>query len=247
MDLIQKDEVIMKQHYSPDFFGIKNVSKDFPVNNFVAENGKKTYCPKGRRGVGGEPGVPPILKTFRFTFGKEFTDELSRFSKIHQYDNRVTFKEAWAIWIKDDDISCLINNEVKRLTNEGFQGDIMDKMYKSGRYYYRKKSEEEKAPHERKEYVGFNKNILALMDKDIQNQLDAKSVIDISPSEAFDHYCANHKMAIVDEFKRENPDVNSWKREDVENMTNRFKKAYKNRFYKQRGETKVSSKTALWS
>jgi len=186
-----------------------------------------------------------MLKTFRFTFGKEFTDELSRFSKIHQYDNRVTFKEAWAIWIKDDDISCLINNEVKRLTNEGFQGDIMDKMYKSGRYYYRKKSEEEKTPHERKEYVGFNKNILADMDKDIQNQLDAKSVIDISPSEAFDHYCANHKMAIVDELKRENPDVNSWKREDVENMTNRFKKAYKNRFYKQRGETKVGGNQGL--
>ena len=187
------------------------------------------------------------LKTFRFTFGKEFTEELSRFSKVHQYDDRKSFKEAWTIWIKDTDISSLINDEVKRLTNEGFLGDIMDKMYKSGRYYYRKKSEEEKTPRERKEYIGFSKDILADMDKDIQDQLDNKLVVDISPSEAFDNYCENHKMTIVEELKRENPDINSWKRDDVEKMTNRFKKAYKNRFYKQRGETKVSSKTALLS
>ena len=183
------------------------------------------------------------LKTFRFTFNKEFTDELSRFSKVHQYDDRVTFKEAWSGWIKDIDVSSLINDEVKRLTNEGFQGDIMDKMYKSARYYYRRKPDTPKEKHERKEYIGFSKDILADMDKNIQDQLvsarNEKLIMDVSPLEAFDNYYANYKITIVNELKRENPDVNSWKRDDVEIMTNRFKKAYKNRFYKQRGETKV--------
>ena len=175
------------------------------------------------------------LKTFRFTFGNGFTEELSRFAKVHQFDDRVTFKEAWTIWIKESDISSLINIETKRLSSEGFTGDVLDKMYKSARYYYRKKPEESKSPRERKEYIGFSKDILSYMDENINNQLEAKTIIDLSPSDAFDNFCDNYKRIIMEEMKREKPDVSTWKRSDVEGMTNRFKKAYKNRFYKKRG------------
>jgi len=46
------------QHYPP---GAQNIFKEFPTNNFVTENGKEPYYPKGRRGLEGEPVVPPSL------------------------------------------------------------------------------------------------------------------------------------------------------------------------------------------
>ena len=192
---------------------------------------KQTELPEGQEGGAGEPGFPAL---FRFTFGPEFIDKLSRFAKVHQYDDRKTFKEAWAAWIKDDDVSYLINDEFKRLTNTGFKGDIMDKMFKSARYYYRKKSDTPKEPRERKEYVGFSKEILVEMDANIQAQLGSEKGVTkaVAPAKAFAHYCANYRHTIVSELTRENPEMSSWTRDEIEDMTNRFKKAYKNRFYK---------------
>jgi hypothetical protein len=175
-------------------------------------------------------GVAKDSKTFRFTFGPEFIALLSRFAKVHQYDDRKTFKEAWTAWMKDDEVEPLINDEVKQLTNSGFGGDPLDKMYKSARYYYRKKPDTPKEPRERKEYIGFSKTVLHEMDADIEGRIGGKG----APSEAFIAYCEGHKTTIIEELKREKPDMATWTREDVEAMTGRFKKAYKNRFYKQR-------------
>jgi hypothetical protein len=37
------------------------------------------------------------MKTYRYKFDNDITDELSYFAKIHQYDDRHAFKEAWEI------------------------------------------------------------------------------------------------------------------------------------------------------
>ena len=79
---------------------------------------------------------------FRHKFSDEFTVSLSKFAKIHQYDHRSDFKEAWATWT--DDNEDLVATETRRLTNNGYEGDILDKMCKSARYYYRKKSTEKR-------------------------------------------------------------------------------------------------------
>jgi len=84
---------------------------------------------------GGEPNV----KTFRFEFGKEFIAELSRFSKVHQFDERRTYKEEWQKWKMIREIDEVITKEIRRLEESGYKGDIEDKMFKSGRYYFRKK------------------------------------------------------------------------------------------------------------
>jgi len=80
------------------------------------------------------------IRTFRFEFSKQFIDELSRFSKVHQYDERRAYKEAWVRWKSNTEISEIISVEVRRLESIGYMGDIEDKMFKSGRYYFRKKS-----------------------------------------------------------------------------------------------------------
>ena len=79
-------------------------------------------------------------KTFRFEFSKDFIDELSRFSKVHQFDERRAYKEAWQKWKSNPEIDNIMSFEIRRLEENGYSGDIEDKMFKSGRYYFRKKT-----------------------------------------------------------------------------------------------------------
>ena len=53
----------------------------------------------------------PNLPIYRFKFTKDFMEELYTFSKIHQYDERNDFKEAWKVWTEDNEE--IINNEIK--------------------------------------------------------------------------------------------------------------------------------------
>lgn len=89
------------------------------------------------------------VNIFRFKFKDEFTGELYKFAKIHQYDHRKDFKEAWKIWLEEN--TEIVEEEVRRLTNLRYDGDILDKMFKSARYYFRKKSTEKK----NQQSVGF--------------------------------------------------------------------------------------------
>lgn len=77
---------------------------------------------------------------FRFEFSKQFMDVLYQFSKIHQYDDRHTYKEAWKEWTMIDEISVMIEEETRRMIELGYLGNVEDKMFKSGRYYFRKKN-----------------------------------------------------------------------------------------------------------
>jgi hypothetical protein len=67
------------------------------------------------------------------------------FTEVHRYDDRKTYKEAWTAWLAHDEIDTMIKAEVARLTDLGYQGDVADKLYKSGRYYFR--TREPTVPH----------------------------------------------------------------------------------------------------
>ena len=43
------------------------------------------------------------IDIYRYKFTQPFMNELHNFSKIHQYDDRTMFKEAWTNWIVDYD------------------------------------------------------------------------------------------------------------------------------------------------
>ena len=75
----------------------------------------KTFIQKYNREINKMDSEPSsiILKTHRFVLSKEITELLSEFSKIHQYDDRKTYKEIWEKWIKSDDIEPIINDEIK--------------------------------------------------------------------------------------------------------------------------------------
>ncbi len=92
------------------------------------------------------------------------------FAKLHKDDDRKTFKEAWEQW-------AINNNELimteQRLHNDaGYNGDVVEKMYKSVRYYYRKKKPEtgsDNNEQNRRNYVALDRKLLKQMDEHIDN------------------------------------------------------------------------------
>jgi hypothetical protein len=159
---------------------------------------------------------------YRYKFTNEFTDELYKFSKVHQYDHRKDFKEAWENWI--DENSLLIDGETRRLTDLGYDGDILDKMFKSARYYFRKKSTEKKAPAKRRIYVGSQKELLEAMDHHIQSSILSG---EFKPSDGFDEFCKKNVEILKEQ-------VNQFIRAgiaDSNEIKTKIKKTYKNRYF----------------
>ena len=162
------------------------------------------------------------INIYRYKFTDDFTNEMYKFSKIHQYDHRKDFKEAWEIWLEDNDE--IVSGEVRRLTNLGYDGDILDKMFKSARYYFRKKSTEKKAPQKRRTYLSVQKDLLESMDDHIKAHINEE---DYKPSQGFDRFCKEN----LDLLKEE---VNLLCKNgftDSEEIKQKIKKTYKNRYF----------------
>jgi hypothetical protein len=162
------------------------------------------------------------INIYRYKFTDDFTCELFKFSKVHQYDHRKDFKEAWNIWTEENDN--IVSEEVRRLTNLGYDGDILDKMFKSARYYFRKKSTEKKAPAERRNYISVQKDLLDAMDEHIKSKLNDD---DYKPSDGFDEFCKTNLEILKEE-------VNMLCRNGITNseeIKKKIKKTYKNRYF----------------
>jgi hypothetical protein len=160
---------------------------------------------------------------YRYKFSDNFIEELCRFSKIHQFDERNEFKEAWSNWIVVN--NSIIEDEIKHLVELNYDGDIMDKMYKSARYYFRKKTIEKKEPTKRCTYVGLLKELLASMDNHIKSNIDKK---DYKPSEGFSDFCKENIELLKKEIER----LISYNIKDSLQIKNKIKKTYKNRYFK---------------
>lgn len=160
---------------------------------------------------------------YRYKFSAELMEMLYRFSKIHQYDDREEFKEAWNIWIEKNLEE--VNNEVRRLDSIGYEGDILDKMFKSARYYFRKKSTEKKAPKERRVYVSCHKDTLDAIDYDIMNEL--KNNLEYKPADGFNSFCLNN----VNVLKNEISHLLEANIDESEEIREKIKKTYKNRYF----------------
>ena len=159
---------------------------------------------------------------YRYKFTNEFTNELFKFSKVHQYDHRKDFKEAWEVWM--DDNENIVDEEVRRLTNLGYDGDIIDKMFKSARYYFRKKSTEKKAPAKRRIYVGSQKDLLEAMDDHIKSNISSR---EFKPSDGFDEFCKKN----IDILKEQVNMLCQSGLTDSNEIKTKIKKTYKNRYF----------------
>jgi hypothetical protein len=159
---------------------------------------------------------------FRYKFTEEFMVDLNKFAKIHQYDERKDFKEAWFNWVEENED--LVQEEVDRMNNLGYDGDILDKMFKSARYYFRKKSPVKADPKVRRQYIGVGHDLLDAMDAHIRATIRADG---FQPKNGFVSFCLSNdqlvKGIIVSIYKSGNPDLKM--------IQLKLKKTYKNRYF----------------
>lgn len=187
------------------------------------------------------------LQTNRYTYNAEVVNHLLNFAKIHEYDDRKVFKEAWQKWIEDPEIKKVIMDEVVRLQMNGLEGDVLDKMYKSARYYYRKKTNNiSKQTEPRKEYEGLPRTILKSIDDHIYAEINSNIILsdkltgtfrsNISAANSFISYCRLHSDVIKELLPTKEVENVTYRannlRDEIKVVTDRLKKTYKNRFYK---------------
>lgn len=164
--------------------------------------------------------LPSVI--YRFKFTESFMEDLYKFSKIHQYDERKDFKEAWNIWIEENED--IINEEIRRMSNLGYDGDVLDKMFKSARYYFRKKSTEKVIPRQRRQYISVSKELLSAMDSHIEENI-YKS--DYQPKNAFISFCKENEKILTTAITQ----IYEQGIKDSDIIETKIKKTYKNRYF----------------
>ena len=159
---------------------------------------------------------------YRYKFEETIINEIHNFSKIHEFDQRNDFKDAWNNWLIEN--NTIVTQETQRLIDLGYQGDIIDKMFKSARYYFRKKTTEKKEPTKRRSYIGIQKELLDSMDSHILKNIKND---DYRPANGFDEFCKEN----LDLLKNEVNKLVSYNITDINEIKNKIKKTYKNRYF----------------
>jgi len=158
-------------------------------------------------------------KIYRYKFSDEFKNYLKEFSKIHQFDNTSDFKKHWKSWIKIEQIENLIVIERKTLNKNGYNGDVLVKMYKSARYYFKNKSENKSEQKKRRKYIRLDQDLLEYMDSHINRNSCNK------PEIAYNNFL---ELEMAKKYITDENSKNILKRDDFDL---KVKKTYKNRFY----------------
>ena len=165
---------------------------------------------------------PFIKQIHRFKFSIGFVSELTRFSKLHQHDKRKDYKEAWVLWMKSNDT--IVQDECNRLNMQGYYGDIHDKMYKSSRYYFRKKNSQKTEPRKRRKYISCEQDLLISMDNHISKNYNAPN---FTPASSYNLFCESNKKGLTDEIKKMRDNGIT----DNDFISSKIKKTYKNRYF----------------
>ena len=163
----------------------------------------------------------PVL-IYRFKFTDDFMTELYKFSKIHQYDSRKDFKEAWTIWIEEN--NDIVDSEISRLLRLGYEGDVLNKMFKSARYYFRKKSTEKKEPKKRRQYLNVNHELLDRMDLHIESNIYDDNY---KPKTGFVSFCKDNESILKETISK----MYEQGMKDTQMIQDKIKKTYKNRYF----------------
>jgi hypothetical protein len=148
---------------------------------------------------------------------------ITQFAKVHQLDDRHAYKEAWAVWLEENQ-DC-IEREISRLQQLEYKGDIVDKMFKAGRYYFREKviTTTEKKEKKQRDYIIMDQLVIHAMDTHLRLIMPLAT---FKPALAYKQFCEGHVDLLRKEISRLVQQNISGKK-----MTDKFKKTYKNRYF----------------
>lgn len=178
-------------------------------------------------------GMQRATRVLRFEFSDALTDHLTAFAKLHQYDDRKTYKEAWAEWMANAEIAALFNADAARLKCLGYNGDIADKLYKSGRYYFREKKANANANsvcknnanvEKSRKYIMLGRELLTAMDEHIERGLRQEDAY--TPAKGFVAFCQLNIDSYHSEVARLSEVMPTG-----DAVINKMKKTYKNRYF----------------
>jgi hypothetical protein len=172
------------------------------------------------------PMSPRAKKVLRFEFSDAILQQVTAFAGVHRYDDRRTYKDAWAAWLTHDTIAELLTAEIARLKCLGYNGDVADKLYKSGRYYFRGKTQNQnqnrtpaaKSRKPRAKYVTVSRSLLDAMDEHIERGVrsneaytpaigfadfwNAQAHLNVEIAALFERYADNTANAIHAKIKK---------------------------------------------
>jgi hypothetical protein len=164
-------------------------------------------------------------KIFRYKLSDAIMLCIAQFAKIHEDDDRHTYKEAWSIWLNENHEQ--IDREVYRLQQLNYQGDILDKMFKAGRYYFREKlpveKKEKKKGEKQREYIVMEPELIQAMDAHLRLAMNATN---FKPALAYQQFCTQHLTLLRTEINRL-----VFQNIPGEKITAKLKKTYKNRYF----------------
>jgi hypothetical protein len=163
--------------------------------------------------------------TYRYKFAENIVYMLTSFAKLHTNDDRHAYRDAWKKWWQDNED--ILEFEVRRLHNLGYEGDVQDKMYKAGRYYFREKNQKKQEPQQRRPYISMSPDIIRVMDLHIDNSI---SQPDFTPAKGYDWFCNTHINVLRGEVLRlmTNGAITA------DDISTKVKKTYKNRYFLRR-------------
>ena len=191
-------------------------------------------------------------KVFRFKFTDDIMGKLSSFSKIHEYDDRHTYKDAWNYWLNEN--REVVDREIARLTHLGYNGDIEDKMFKAGRYYFREKkviakkndtasassSTNEPTAKNKRDYITIDPLIIQSMDNHLKEMTKTSK---FKPANAYINYTETHLDLIRNESMRLKTTATT-NGLTADQLSSKFKKTYKNRYFILTNKGSIASASA---
>ena len=190
-------------------------------------------------------------KIFRYKLSDNIMELITQFAKIHQYDDRHTYKEAWTNYVNEH--REITDREVSRLAELNYKGDVMDKMFKAGRYYFRTKGvsppnddpedddDDDKEPSavvggrnpqrnpKQRSYIVMHPEVIQAMDKQL---VSIMGNLNFKPAKAFIHFCDQHIDLLRQEITRLTFEWNGvGSTMTAKTLADKIKKTYKNRYF----------------
>ena len=161
--------------------------------------------------------------TFRYKLSQNVMDEIRAFSQLHKNDERDDYKNAWNDWLSVH--SEMINVETTRLRDIGYNGNVSDKMFKAGRYYFRKLKKNSKSDETKKRrvYVSMSGDVVDSMDTHIKGNLKTN---EFTPASGYDAFCLANADMLSDEVQRLKAHIRN-----EDDIGLKIKKTYKNRYF----------------
>ena len=198
---------------------------------------------------------PPL---FRFKLDDSIVELISYFAKNHMMDDRKTYKTEWNIYYESH--REVFDREIQRLTELGYNNKepIKDKLFKAGRYYFRKKNlsgddvggisnkhyndddtdhynikQEEEYEYEKRENIVHHHHKKIRMDKNILSSFDKhiSQMSNMNKIQSPDKSFENYCKNNINEIANEIVNIINKHDLSVTHMNIKLKETYRNRYF----------------